>query len=49
MGSQLVIGSAGQIIVVPALTPHKFAKTGPDRLEMIDVHANEVFITEWLE
>ncbi len=49
VGNQVLIGSAGQVIVVPALTPHKFAKTGPNRLEMIDVHASNTFITDWLE
>ncbi|MFE0025293.1 cupin domain-containing protein [Amycolatopsis sp. NPDC059021] len=44
-----LIGRGGQIIVVPPDTPHKFAKTGPGRLEMTDIHASDVFITEWLE
>jgi mannose-6-phosphate isomerase-like protein (cupin superfamily) len=44
-----VMGVAGQIIVVPAFTPHKFAVIGPERLDMIDIHANDTFITEWLE
>jgi mannose-6-phosphate isomerase-like protein (cupin superfamily) len=49
VGDQEVVGRAGQIIVVPAQVPHKFAKTGTERLEMMDVHASPVFITEWLE
>jgi mannose-6-phosphate isomerase-like protein (cupin superfamily) len=43
------IGVAGQVLVVPPGTPHKFSKQGSGRLEMIDVHASPVFITEWLE
>ena len=47
-GEQFV-GTGGQIIVVPALTPHKFEVTGPDRLAMTDIHANDTFVTVWLE
>ncbi len=35
--------------VVPPWTPHKFAKAGRERLEMIDIHASPTFVTEWLE
>ncbi|WP_083288375.1 cupin domain-containing protein [Jiangella alba] len=49
VGDDEIVGRAGQIIVCPAQVPHKFAKTGTGRLEMIDVHASPVFITEWLE
>jgi quercetin dioxygenase-like cupin family protein len=41
-------GHAGQVLVVPADTPHKFA-TGPDGYEGIHIHANYRFVTEWLE
>ena len=44
-----ITGVGGQIIVVPAFTPHKFEVIGPERLEMIDIHANDTFITDWLE
>ncbi|HEV8190829.1 MAG TPA: cupin domain-containing protein [Ktedonobacterales bacterium] len=49
VGDKTLIGRGGQIIVVPGFTPHKFAKTGPDRLEMTNIHENGTFITEWLE
>jgi quercetin dioxygenase-like cupin family protein len=39
---------AGQVLVVPAFTPHKFA-TGPDGYEAVHIHANSEFVTEWLE
>lgn len=29
--------------------PHKFTNTGSERLEMIDIHASDVFITQWLQ
>ena len=38
----------GQIVVVPAGVAHAFWNPGPDILEMIDIHENDVFITEWL-
>jgi mannose-6-phosphate isomerase-like protein (cupin superfamily) len=49
VGDKTLVGKAGQIIVVPGATPHKFGKTGPDRLEMTNIHENGTFITEWLE
>ena len=49
VGDRVLTGRAGQIIVVPPLTPHKFSKSGDERLEMTDIHASDVFITEWLE
>jgi quercetin dioxygenase-like cupin family protein len=41
-------GHAGQVLVVPADTPHKFS-TGPDGYEGVHIHANVRFVTEWLE
>ena len=49
VGDVTIEGGAGQILVVPANTPHKFAVLGPEVLESIDIHASEVFVTEWLE
>src|SRR3954468_18292329 len=49
VGTEEIEGSAGQIIVVPADTPHKFRTLGPDRFESVNIHANDEFITEWLE
>ena len=48
VGDDVLEGRAGQILVVPADTPHKFA-TGPDGYEAVHIHANERFVTEWLE
>jgi len=48
VGSETVEGHAGQILVVPANTPHKFA-TGPGGYEAVHIHANPEFVTEWLE
>jgi mannose-6-phosphate isomerase-like protein (cupin superfamily) len=40
---------AGQVVVVPPWTPHKFVNTGEDRLVMTNIHANDEIVTEWLE
>jgi quercetin dioxygenase-like cupin family protein len=47
-GSETFEGHAGQILVVPANTPHKFA-TGAGGYEAVHIHANAEFVTEWLE
>jgi mannose-6-phosphate isomerase-like protein (cupin superfamily) len=39
----------GQILVVEAMVPHKFKTLGADLYEAIHVHANDRFVTEWLE
>lgn len=49
VGEQEVVGEAGQVIVVPAYTPHKFAVLGPDRYIATHIHAADEFVTEWLE
>ena len=49
IGDITVEATAGQILVAPANTPHKFANLGPGLLESIDIHASETFVTEWLE
>src|SRR6476619_4839775 len=48
IGSTELQGRAGQVLVVPANTPHKFS-TGPDGYEAVHIHANPRFVTEWLE
>lgn len=49
VGSEELVGSAGQILMVPANTPHKFQTLGPDRFESVNIHTSDEFITEWLE
>ncbi|HEX2348102.1 MAG TPA: cupin domain-containing protein [Ktedonobacterales bacterium] len=49
VGEATLEAEAGQIIVVPPNTPHKFANLGPGRLRQVDIHVSERFITEWLE
>ena len=47
IGDERIEASAGQILVVPAGVPHGFTSKS-DRVEMIDIHANPHFDTEWL-
>jgi mannose-6-phosphate isomerase-like protein (cupin superfamily) len=49
VGSAVLEAHAGQIIIVPADTPHKFMNSGDQRLRQVDIHANRQFITYWLE
>lgn len=39
----------GDIGVVGPETPHKFKSLGPDRLEIICIHASPRMIQEWVE
>ena len=41
--------TAGQVLVAPPNTPHKFVNSGDGPLRQIDIHASKRFITEWLE
>ncbi len=49
IGDETIEAEAGQILVVPAGVPHKFRSLGPGKLESIDIHASERFVTDWLE
>jgi mannose-6-phosphate isomerase-like protein (cupin superfamily) len=49
IGNEVFEVSTGQIIVVPANTPHKFENRGPGPFSSIDIHENGEFVTEWLE
>jgi mannose-6-phosphate isomerase-like protein (cupin superfamily) len=49
IGDDEVEAHAGQILVVPADTPHKFHNLGPDLLDTINIHASGSFTTDWLE
>ncbi|ADB34687.1 Cupin 2 conserved barrel domain protein [Kribbella flavida DSM 17836] len=48
VGTRRLIGRAGQILVVPADTPHKFS-TAPGGYEAVHIHENTTFETDWLE
>jgi mannose-6-phosphate isomerase-like protein (cupin superfamily) len=40
---------AGEIVVVPPDTPHRFVNSGEGPLRLIAIHASSRFVTEWLE
>lgn len=40
---------AGEIVVVPPDTPHRFVNTGDGPLRLISIHPSSRFVTEWLE
>lgn len=49
VGEELFEAHGGQVLVVPALTPHKFEVVGPEAFVSTNIHANPTFETEWLE
>jgi mannose-6-phosphate isomerase-like protein (cupin superfamily) len=49
VGTATLEAQAGQIIIAPADTPHKFVNSGEGPLRQVDIHLSKRFITEWLE
>ncbi len=49
VGSASLNAQAGQIVIVPAGTPHKFVNTGVGPLRQVDIHVSRQFVTYWLE
>jgi mannose-6-phosphate isomerase-like protein (cupin superfamily) len=49
VGDEPVVVRSGDIVVIPANTPHKFVNSGMGRLRQVDIHASPRFVTEWLE
>jgi mannose-6-phosphate isomerase-like protein (cupin superfamily) len=49
VGADTLQAHAGQILIVPANTPHKFVNTGSAPLQQVDIHLSPSFITDWLE
>ncbi|HLJ33675.1 MAG TPA: cupin domain-containing protein [Ktedonobacteraceae bacterium] len=49
VGTTQLEARAGQIIIAPADTPHKFVNSGGGQLKQVDIHLSKRFITEWLE
>jgi mannose-6-phosphate isomerase-like protein (cupin superfamily) len=48
-GDEQLVVAGGQVLVVPALVPHKFEILDRGFFESIHIHANPEFVTEWLE
>lgn len=49
VGSAVIEARAGQVILVPANTPHKFTNATNALLRQVDIHVSRKFITQWLE
>ena len=49
VGTEILEAHAGQIVIVPANTPHGFRNASDQPLRQIDIHVNKEFITIWLE
>jgi mannose-6-phosphate isomerase-like protein (cupin superfamily) len=49
VGETTVGATGGQIVVVPAGTPHKFVNSGARRARHMDIHTRGRMSTEWLE
>lgn len=49
VGDETFEVTAGQIAVAPAGVPHTFINAGDGPLRQIDIHANDRFVTEWLQ
>ena len=49
VGEETIEATAGDIVVVPAKTPHKFANSGSEPLRQISIHPVARMETEWLE
>jgi mannose-6-phosphate isomerase-like protein (cupin superfamily) len=45
---ETIEATVGQVIVVPAGTPHRFVNPGPGKLRLQSVHPRPTFETEWL-
>lgn len=49
VGSTMIEAAAGQVVIVPPDTPHKFFNSGEEPLKQIDIHSSKQMLTEWLE
>ncbi len=49
VGDATIEASAGQIVIVPADTPHKFTNTSSAVARHIDIHTTGQMETTWLE
>jgi len=48
-GEEQLKAGAGDIVIVPPDTPHKFTNDGPGTSKLVCIHAHPSFVTEWLE
>jgi mannose-6-phosphate isomerase-like protein (cupin superfamily) len=48
-GNQASAAGPGDVVIVPANTPHKFTNEGIGPTRLVCIHANPTVIGEWLE
>lgn len=48
LGDEELEAGPGDIVIVPAGTPHAFVNIGDGPLKQVDIHAADRFVTEWL-
>ena len=49
VGDETIEATGGDILVVPAHTPHAFVNSGSTRLRQISIHPVATMETDWLE
>jgi quercetin dioxygenase-like cupin family protein len=48
-GDESIEATAGQIVIVPAETPHRFTNLGPGHSRHLDLHPAGKMATSWIE
>ncbi len=48
VGDETIEATGGQIVIVPADTPHSFVNPGPSVARHVDIHPSSRMITTWL-
>ena len=48
VGDEEIEAGPGQIVIVPAETPHRFVNSGDERLRQVSIHPRERMETTWV-
>ncbi|HLJ33519.1 MAG TPA: cupin domain-containing protein, partial [Ktedonobacteraceae bacterium] len=49
VGAETLTINGGNVVIVPAQTPHKFTNSGTTPLRQLSIHPTREIITTWLE
>ena len=49
VGTETLRVTGGNVVIVPAQTPHKFTNSGTTPLRQLSIHPTREIITTWLE
>lgn len=49
VGEETIEATAGEIVIAPARTPHKFVNTGTSVLRQVNIHPVARMDTKWME